>query len=78
MRCTHVTIRMMTSRTTAIADASPTLLDSNAVLIVWMTNVVDPFAPSVMMNGISKTARLPEIARMKDRPMIGLMPGAMM
>ena len=45
----------MTSSTTAIAEARPTLLNLKAILTVWMTNVSLPLAPPVMMNGISKT-----------------------
>ena len=56
----------------------PDLLELEAVWTVWITKVLVPFAPPVMMYGISKTAREPEIARMKVRLMIGRMPGAMM
>ena len=45
----------MTSSTTAIAEARPTLWNLKAIWTVWMTKVSLPFAPPVMMNGISNT-----------------------
>ena len=77
-RWIHVTSRMISSSTTAIAEARPNLWNLNAMLTVWMTNVSLPFAPPVMMNGISKTDSEPEMARMNDSPTTGRMPGRMM
>src|SRR5690606_13583985 len=77
-RCTHEMSRTMISRTTAIAEARPTFENVKAVLTVWMTNVSDPFAPPVMMNGISNTDSAPDTARITDSPMICRIPGAMM
>jgi len=57
-----VTISTMINNTTAMADASPTWRKIKARWTVWMTNVVLPLVPPVMMKGISKTAREPEIA----------------
>src|SRR5690606_30423941 len=77
-RWTQVISRMRTSRTTADAEAKPTLSNWKASLTVWMTKVSVPLAPPVMMYGISNTAREPDTARMKLRLMTGLMLGAMM
>ena len=46
--------------------------------MVWITNVSMPFAPPSMTYGISKADSDPAIARMKLRPMTGLIPGTMM
>ena len=60
-RCTQVTSRMISSSTTAAAEARPVLLNWKASLIVWITKVSVPVAPPVMMNGISKADSEPEI-----------------
>src|SRR5665648_537432 len=77
-RWIQVTISTINSRITAMAEAWPTLWFSKAMSTVLITNVMVPLSPWVMMNGISNTAMLPEIARIKERPRIGRMPGKMM
>lgn len=69
---------MISSRTTAAADARPVLLNWKASLTVWITKVSVPVAPPVMMYGISKTDREPEIERITLRLRTGRIPGAMM
>src|SRR5665648_1264855 len=77
-RWIQVTLSTINSRITAMAEAWPTLWFSKAMSTVLITNVMVPLSPWVMMNGISNTAMLPEIARIKERPRIGRMPGRMM
>ncbi|MNV96020.1 hypothetical protein D3C71_1909750 [compost metagenome] len=64
-RCSMVTIITIKRRTTAMAEARPNLLYLNAVVTVWITNVLLPLEPPVIIYGMSKALIAPLIARIR-------------
>ncbi|MNP39854.1 hypothetical protein D3C76_1334440 [compost metagenome] len=64
-RCSNVTTITIMRRTTAIAEARPNLLYLNAVDTVWITNVLLPLEPPVIIYGISKALIAPLIASIR-------------
>ena len=73
-----VQIKMMHSRNTAIADASPTFWFVCAMVFITTKKVPVPLAPSVMTNGASNALREPVIDRIIFRVTMVLMLGRMM